>query len=272
MVHPAHPKVINSLVTLVTPSYNQVRFLPETLAAVRDQDYPHIEHVVIDGGSTDGSVDILRTAENLRWISEPDRGQVHALNKGFAMASGEILAWLNSDDTFYPDTVSAAIRALEESGADLVYGDLEMVNEQGRIFKICYGIPFDLPTFLYGLDYIGQQTVFFRRELLQRAGELREDYQNAFDYELWLRFARHGRFHYDPRIRARIRVHSAAKSVAQRDVTLQENDRLRQEYWNDGGWPTFFQRQPWFLIPNYWYRLKRQFIARVVFAGQHCAG
>ena len=259
-------------VSIVTPSFNQAAFLPETLASLQAQDYPELEQIVVDGGSTDGTVEILRATRNIQWLSEPDRGQVHALNKGFAMATGEVLAWLNSDDTLYPDTVSAAVRALEESGADLVYGDLEMVDEQGRLFKICYGIPFDLPALLYGLDYIGQQTVFFRRDLLARAGELREDYQNAFDYELWVRCARHGRLHYDPRIRARIRVHAAAKSVAHRDVTLRENDRLRREYWADGGWPSFFQNRPWFLIPNLWYRLKRQFIARVLYAGRHRAG
>lgn len=262
---------VNPIVTIVTPSYNQAAFLPETLASVRQQDYDAIEHLVIDGGSTDGSVEILERAAGIQWVSEPDRGAPDAINKGFQRASGTILAWLNSDDRFYPDTVSCAVRALEQSGADLVYGDLEMFDEQDRVFKICYGIPFDLPALLYGLDYIGQQTVFFRRELLERAGALREEYENAFDYELWVRFAAHGRFHYDPRIRAQIRVHPAAKSVAQRAVTLRENDRLREEYWARGGWPPLFRHQPWFALPNYWFRLKRQFIARVLFAGRHRA-
>jgi glycosyltransferase involved in cell wall biosynthesis len=264
--------VATPLVSIVTPSFNQARFLPETLASVRGQEYQPLEHLVLDGGSTDGSVDLLRTAPGIQWASGPDRGQVDALNKGFARARGDVLAWLNSDDTFYPDTVSRAVEALDRTGADLVYGDLEMTDEAGRLFKICYGIPFDFRALLYGIDYLGQQTVFFRRALLERAGPLREEYDNAFDYELFVRFAAHGRFAYDPRVRARIRVHAAAKSVAHRATTLRENTRLRAEYWDRGGWPRLFQRRPWFAVPNYYYRLKRQFIARVLWAGRHVAG
>jgi glycosyltransferase involved in cell wall biosynthesis len=247
-------------VSIVTPSFNQARFLPYTLESVRQQDYPNIEHIVVDGGSTDGSVDILRQAPRIRWVSEPDRGQVDAINKGFAMAKGDILAWLNSDDTFGPHTVSTAVAALDRTGADLVYGDVEIVDEHGAVLKVINGIPFDYRVLLYGIDYIGQQSVFFRRELLERAGPLREEYDNGFDYELWLRFAAHGKLVYAPELRAQVRWHQAAKSVARASVTRTDCQRLRAEYWSRGGWPTFFQRQPWFLALNYAYRLKRKLI------------
>ena len=137
------------LVTIITPSLNQGRFLPDTLRSVRNQDHPAIEHIVVDGRSTDGSVDTLHAAPGIRWISEPDRGPVDALNKGFALATGDFLGWLNADDTFHSDTVSAAVRAFADSGADVVYGDLEMVDEPGtRVFKMCWGIPFDLRVLL----------------------------------------------------------------------------------------------------------------------------
>jgi glycosyltransferase involved in cell wall biosynthesis len=257
MPSPAQP-----LVTIVTPSFNQAQFLPDTLASVRRQDYPRLEHIVMDGGSTDGTLAILQNTPGLRWVSEPDRGQVHALNKGFALATGEILAWLNSDDTLNPDTVSLAVAALQRTGADLVYGDVEIVDEQGRLLKLSRGIPFDYRVLLYGINYIGQQTTFFRRELLDRAGPLREEFNNAFDYELWLRFARHGRLAYAPELRAQIRLHPQAKSVAQAAVTLRDRDRIRAEYWASGGHAAFWSRPPGRQLLNYWYRLRRQLRCR----------
>src|SRR5579871_1053669 len=200
-------------VSVITPSFNQAAFLPQTLASISAQDYPNIKHIVMDGGSTDGSVEILRAAQNVRWKSESDKGQVDAINKGFAMATGDILVWLNSDDTMFPDTISKAVAALERTGADLVYGDLEIVDERGGLIREFRGIPFDVPILLYGINYIGQQTTFFRRSLLQKAGPLRAEFDNAFDYELWLRMAQHGRLAYDPGIRAQIRKHAMAKSI-----------------------------------------------------------
>jgi len=245
-------------VSIVTPSFNQARFLPATLASLRAQDYPAIEHLVMDGGSTDGSVDILRQTTGLQWVSEPDAGQVAALNKGFERATGDVLAWLNADDLFFPNTVATAMRALTETGADLVYGDLDIMDESGRVLRQSHGIPFDYRVLLYGINYIGQQTVFFRRSLWERAGPLRADLDNAFDHELWLRMAAHGRLVYVPGLRAQIRYHAAAKSVARAGVTAENTQRIRREYWARGGWPACFQKLPWFWIPHYGYRLKRQ--------------
>lgn len=245
-------------VSIITPSFNQAQFLPATLHSVRAQDYPAIEHIVMDGGSTDGSVDILRAAPGIRWISEPDRGQVHAINKGFTLATGDILAWLNSDDTLAPNAVSTAVASLLRTGADMVYGDLEIVNADGAFQRMSWGIPFDFRILLCGINYIGQQTVFFRRELLQRAGPLREEFDNAFDYELWLRFAQHGRLVHEPALRAQIRVHATAKSVAANQRTQTDTARIRAEYWPRTGLSDGYRQSPWFSAVNYWYRLKRQ--------------
>ncbi|MGD1018002.1 MAG: glycosyltransferase family 2 protein [Verrucomicrobiia bacterium] len=246
------------LVTIVTPSFNQARFLPQTLASIRAQDYPCIEHLVVDGGSTDGSVDILRAAPKIRWTSERDHGQVDALNKGFAMAAGEILGWVNSDDTISPHTVRIAVEALQRTGADVVYGDVGIIDPDGAHIRMFYGIPFDYRVLLYGINYIGQQSAFFRRAILDRAGPLRLEYNNAFDYELWLRMARHGRLVYVPELRGQIRVHADAKSIARSSVTHADEEKIRAEYWSIGGLPQWTARgMPWFVVNRY-FRLKRQ--------------
>ncbi|MCG3147273.1 MAG: hypothetical protein PCFJNLEI_00712 [Verrucomicrobiae bacterium] len=250
------------MVTIVTPSFNQSSFLPHTLASVRGQDYPNVEHIIMDGGSTDGTLEILQAAPGIIWVSEKDRGQVHAINKGFQRATGEILAWLNSDDTLNPDTIRLAVTALQRTGADLVYGDVEIINKNGTPLKLSRGIPFDYRVLLYGINYIGQQTAFFRRELLTKAGPLREEYDNGFDYELWLRMALHGRLAYTPELRAQIRLHPTAKSVARSAVTHRDRERIREEYWSQGGRAQFWMRQPMRQILNYWYRLRRQLAIR----------
>lgn len=245
------------LVSIVTPSFNQAKFLPETLRCVREQTYPRIEHIVVDGGSSDGSVDIIRAAPKIRWISERDTGQVDAINKGFAMATGEILAWVNSDDTIDRDAVRIAVEALQRTGADLVYGDLRIVDEIGTHRRMFYGIPFDHRILLYGIDYIGQQSVFFRRTLLEKSGPLRTEFDNAFDYELWLRMARHGRLVYAPELRGQIRWHAAAKSVTHARRTWNETDQIQREYWREGGLPSILATRPLTKVVSWYYRLKR---------------
>ncbi|MGD0060340.1 MAG: glycosyltransferase [Verrucomicrobiia bacterium] len=251
------------LVSIVTPSFNQARFLPETLASIRAQDYPAIEHIVVDGGSTDGSVDILRAAPRIRWISERDHGQVDALNKGFAMATGEILAWVNSDDTISRHAVRIAVEALQRTGADMVYGDVRIIDRDGGHIRMFYGIPFDYRVLLYGINYIGQQSVFFRRSLLEKTGPLRLEYDNVFDYELWLRMARHGQLVYVPELRGQIRVHADAKSIAAAQRTWSDTDQIQREYWRTGGLPKFLSWWPFAGLVNWYYRAKRLWRVRM---------
>ena len=123
------------LVSIVTPSYNQSRFIEDTIRSVLSQDYPQIEYMIVDGGSTDGSVEIIKRYEDQLawWVSERDQGQTDAINKGFARATGDILAWLNSDDTYEPGAVSAAVKYLQEHPeVGMVYGDCNYIDENGE--------------------------------------------------------------------------------------------------------------------------------------------
>ncbi|GAB4527449.1 MAG: glycosyltransferase family 2 protein [Anaerolineae bacterium] len=206
------------LVTIVTPSFNQGRFIRETIESVLSQDYPRLEYIVVDGGSTDDTLDILRSyGERIAWVSEPDRGQSHAINKGFRRASGEILAWLNSDDTYLPGAVSASVAFLQQHPEiDLVYGDVQPIDENGHVLRerAC-GKPFSLHTLLTDFWMIPQPTAFFRRELLDKVGLLNENLHYFLDPDLWIRIALHGKGQYLPGLRAKGRLHKDSKTVAQ---------------------------------------------------------
>jgi len=178
------------LISVVTPSYNQAEFVEATLRSVLEQDYPRREHLVIDGGSTDGSVEIVRQyADRLTyWVSERDRGQSHAINKGFALARGEVLSWLNSDDTYLPGALAAVGKCFtERPDIDLVYGDYQYIDRQGKLLmtrRLFDSMSYE--TLLYH-DYLCQPAVFFRRSLLDKVGLVDEELYYHMDWELFLR-------------------------------------------------------------------------------------
>ena len=132
-------------VSIITPSYNQGQFIEETILSAKNQDYPNIEHIVIDGNSTDSTLDILHKYDNdIIWISEPDRGQSDALNKGFRIATGEIIGWLNSDDIYLPGAVKKAVDALMNNPKfDIVYGDYLIIDENSKVLLKKREINFD---------------------------------------------------------------------------------------------------------------------------------
>ncbi len=175
------------LVSIVTPSFNSYPYIQETVESVRIQDYPHIEHIVIDGGSSDGTVEFLQSQPHLVWVSEPDRGQSHALNKGFRSAKGEIIGWLNADDSYQPGAVSTAVRFLmDHRDVDLIYSDLQIIDEDSQPVGITKAQPFDLNTFIFS-NYINQPTVFMRRRVIEKLGGVDENLHYTMDRELWLR-------------------------------------------------------------------------------------
>lgn len=210
------------LVSIITPSFNQGQFLEQTLRSVLEQDYPHLEYLVIDGGSTDGSLAIIqRHASRLAyWVSESDRGQAHAINKGLQRARGELLGWLNSDDLLLPGTVSRAVETFtNHPQVDVVYGRLERIDEQNRLVSTPI-LPKDRVTFnlslVIGECVVNQPGSFWRRSATKKVGYLDESLIYALDYEYWIRMALSGMafLRLDEPV-ARFRLSSASKTVGQ---------------------------------------------------------
>ena len=223
------------LVSIVTPSYNQKRFLEETIRSVLDQDYQPLEYIIVDGGSNDGSQEIIqRYADRLAWwVSEPDRGQTEAINKGFARARGEVLAWLNSDDTYLPNAISEAVAYLQaHPEVGMVYGDANLVDEGGAVIGKFTARQTDYQRLRRGYVHIPQQTAFFRAELWRQVGPLDPSFYFAMDYDLWVRLARVSALHYTARAWANFRLHGGGKSVVSDERCWPEMLRVHQR---DGG-------------------------------------
>jgi glycosyltransferase involved in cell wall biosynthesis len=225
------------LVSIVTPSYNQARFLDETIRSVLAQDYRRIEYIIVDGGSTDGSQEIIRRyAERLAWwVSEPDKGQTDAINKGFSRAKGQVLAWLNSDDTYLPKAVSEAVAYLRtHPEAGMVYGDANLIDESGEVIGKFPARQTDYRRLRRGYVHIPQQAAFFRADLWRKVGPLDPTFYFAMDYDLWVRLARLAPLHYFPRPWANFRLHQAGKSVISDDRCWPEMLRVHRR--EGGGW------------------------------------
>lgn len=202
-----------TLVSIVTPSLNQARYLREAIESVRAQTYPDVEHIVVDGGSTDGTLEILEGYDGLRWISEADRGQSHALNKGFALARGSILGWLNSDDAYEPHAVAEGVAALQSTGAALVYADVTRVNDDHVNPRRIRSRPtFDLWTELNLGCGIYSPAVFFTREAFDAVGGIDEGLHLTMDYDLWLRIGKRFPVRHVDAVWAVQRLHGAAKT------------------------------------------------------------
>jgi glycosyltransferase involved in cell wall biosynthesis len=205
------------LVSIVTPSYNQARYLEETIQSVLAQDYPRLEYLVVDGGSDDGSVAVIeRYADRLAWwASEPDGGQAAALNKAFARASGEIFGWLSSDDTLLPGAVARVVAELERlPDAQLVYGEALFVDEGGQELFPLPPRPFDVERMVRSCaNHVVQPGSLFRRRALDLAGPLDEDAHSLFDFQFALRlWQAGGSVTAVPDRLATYRVHADSKS------------------------------------------------------------
>jgi glycosyltransferase involved in cell wall biosynthesis len=209
------------LITIVTPSYNQAEFLETTIRSVLEQDYPNIEYIVVDGGSTDASIDIIKKYSHKLawWVSEKDKGHADALNKGFSHANGEILAWLNSDDTYHSGAISDAVAVLHaHPEVGLVYGDADLTDKNGNIIGRFSSRQTDYDRLLRGSVHIPQATTFFRKELWQQVGPLSLSLFFAFDYDLWVRFSKISKLLYVPRLWATFRLHDEGKSIMNDDL------------------------------------------------------
>lgn len=206
------------LVSIITPSLNQSQFLEATICSVLNQDYPHIEYIICDGGSTDGSVEIIRKyADRLAWwCSEKDEGQSAAINKGLTRAKGEIIAWLNSDDCYLPCCVSTIVSAfVQYPDAGLIYGSLEIINASGqRVNNFPYQC-WTLADHLTQKVTVLQPASFWRREVMDSVGLLRTDLHYAMDFEFWIRIGRRYMIKSLDKVLAQFRVSSVNKSSTQ---------------------------------------------------------
>lgn len=224
------------LVSIVTPSFNQAAYLEETIQSVLAQDYPRIEYIVIDGGSTDGSVDVIQKYQSKLafWVSEQDKGQTDAINKGFNRAKGDILAWINSDDTYNPKAVGEAVLYLMENpDVAMVYADCDFIDEQGRVIGKFASRQTDYKKLRQGYVHIPQQTMFFRAKYWKEVGPLDPSFYFAMDYDLWVRIAARAPIKYLPgRTWANFRIHTSSKTNVNDERGWKEMLRV---HYRDGG-------------------------------------
>jgi glycosyltransferase involved in cell wall biosynthesis len=220
------------LVSVLTPSFNQARWLPRNLSSVAGQTYPRIEHIVMDGGSTDGSVGVLErhAGDRCAWRSEPDRGQSDAINKAYRASRGEILGWLNSDDAYFRnDVVGAAVDLfIRRPEVAVVYGHAVLIDAAGSVLHTMWVPPYRRRLLRFH-DFIVQPATFVRRSVLG-AAMVDEAFEYMMDYELWLRLARSYGFARLPKIVAVDRHHRGRKSYTRLDLAAIDQQRLVEMY------------------------------------------
>jgi glycosyltransferase involved in cell wall biosynthesis len=217
---------------IVTPSFNQGKYIRATIESVLSQRVPNLEYVVIDGGSTDETLDILQTfGARIRWVSEADKGTADAINKGFRIIGGDILGWLNSDDIYYEgalETVQAFFEAHPE--IDVVYGDANHIDENGSFVEKYPTQAWSWERF-HEICFISQPAAFFRRSAMQKFGALDTHYPHCVDYELWIRWAKGGaKFEYLLKTLAATRLHSEAKTVAKRLACHEDINNILRDH------------------------------------------
>jgi glycosyltransferase involved in cell wall biosynthesis len=202
------------LVTIVTPTYNQAEYLGETIESVLAQDYPNIEYIVIDDGSTDRTRDVLKRYDGrIRWESQENMGQAATLNRGWAMGAGEIIGYLSSDDLLKPSAVSEAVRSLRgEPDLALAYPDFELVDPTGRHVRIMRSPEFDYKNMIVDLICYPGPGAFFPKDLFCATGGWDSRLRQVPDLEFWIRLAQHGRFKRVPMVLASARIHQTSQS------------------------------------------------------------
>ena len=222
-------------ISVVTPSYNQGQFLEQTIQSVLDQDYPNLEYIIMDGGSTDSSVDIIKRYEDglAYWVSEPDEGQPDAINRGFRIATGDILAWLNSDDVYLPGALSRVatyFQAHPEIGC--TSGDIVMIDQAGETLYSRKVIPFQFRMALYGACMVPQPSTFWTKEAWEKAGGVDPGVHYQTDFDFFLRMASQGvKFGIIRELLAAFRLHATSKTVSEYTGRVaQANLIIRRRY------------------------------------------
>lgn len=234
------------LVSVVTPSYNQGAFIRSTIETVLTQDYPNIEYWVIDGGSTDSTLAILREYEHDRrfhWISERDKGQSDAINKGWSRCQGEIVTWLCSDDLYCPGAIRTQVDYLRANpDVDIVYGDALVIDVSGRELRTYTARRFSQYELLR-ICFIPQVTTFLRHHLIERVGIVDPSLHYAMDYDYWLRASLRGKIAYRPGVVAKYRLHETSKTVADSTRFFPEIERVIDRFFEQESAPPKLRRK-----------------------------
>jgi glycosyltransferase involved in cell wall biosynthesis len=224
------------LVSIVTPSFNQANFIEDAILSVKNQDYPNIEHIVVDGKSADNTTEILKKHEknyNLRWISEPDEGQSDAVNKGFMIAKGKIIGWLNSDDVYFAsDVISYIVKQFKKNpDVDVIFGDSVVINENGFIERVFRTLNWNYLYLLLGASYIPQPATFFRKNVITE-NSLDKNLHFAMDVEFWLRLGKKHKFLHVNKLLAADRVHIKTKRLSSSNIKRYrlESKKIRERH------------------------------------------
>jgi glycosyltransferase involved in cell wall biosynthesis len=234
------------LVSIVTPSYNQGCFIRETIESVLTQNYPNIEYWVIDGGSSDSTIAILEEYEHdsrFHWISEPDNGQSNAINKGWSRCRGDILAWLNSDDTYLPGAIKHQVDALlSHQNCGIVYGDGVFIDQDGNHLSKWHSSPYNVLDLLR-ISLPPQPTVFIHRSVGEKIGMINENYRFSMDTEYWVRASKVTDFWYEPKLIATYRLHQQSKTVGSFSGFYQDWLQIANDYFVDPALPEIIKNQ-----------------------------
>lgn len=222
-------------ISIITPSFNQDQYIENTIQSVLNQDYSNLEYIIIDGGSSDKTVEIIKKYEKHLhyWISETDNGQSHAINKGFEKATGEIIAWINSDDIYFPGTFKKVNDIFNSnSEIDVLYSNGVWINEKGEVIHRRKNLPFHYKTWFYGMADPFQPEVFYRHEVLNKAGYIDDSFTMMMDREWWIRMANNNcRFLYVDDEFAGLRKYGQTKTAKFQKINTRERWRLHDLYW-----------------------------------------
>jgi glycosyltransferase involved in cell wall biosynthesis len=221
------------LVTIVTPSFNQVSFVEETIRSILLQNYPNLEYIVMDGGSTDGSIEIIKTYEKhlAYWTSEKDGGAADAIRKGFERATGSILAYLNSDDIYLPGAIHCLVNHLGKTNADVVYGNTFWIDEQSNVLAERRQTPFSRLAYMYGGADLMQPATFWTSRIYRMVGGMDASFCCAFDTDLFARFASKGaKFSHIRRLVAGSRIQPHQKTHVLFETSKTETAKIRSRH------------------------------------------
>lgn len=222
----------NLKISIITVSLNQGRFIEDNIQSVLNQNYPNVEHIIIDAGSTDQTLDILKKYNKyLIWTSEPDKGQSAGLNKGFKKATGEIIGWINSDDRLAPGALYKVAEFFDQNPEEIaVVGDQAILDEEGKILRIIKSRAYDFDYLLNLAKGITQNSTFFKREVFEKTGYLNEDLHYAMDHDLFIRITAIKTIPYLPETLAEFRFHADAKTAKGCYYFVKELLKIRRKY------------------------------------------